>query len=486
MTQSFQWRVRFALQFITMATLLVFCNPAIALRGLGGKEPVRDGGWPDGALAVANLPSRIAYSHFDSHFLNETGCEFFYSGDLAALQKAVDTLAEVRAPAIELVVHDGPATNFMAAPGGAIKLPVDWIFTVWNPAGWYGIYRQGAFGLDVRDFRSDVDPPRIDVYLTRPEIDWKQVKIPAKIRFTDDRAAAQKDGGKTVRGVIYDMATGKTIPSATVELQAGDQQGNWKSVASVTSNAKGEYQVEKAPQGKYRTVVSAKGYASRVLTPRAAWRPGESLDVLLITEVTVRGTVCEDDGKPLPNVEVLVTSATGIDGQNYSLPGDAKATTDAAGKFLIPGLPTGSALFRCTADGYRQLEQSTQQAVRSWKTINTGTKPEDFAVTDSGRPVKLTGEAPVVLRMAVPGTIHAKAAKNAKFVSISDAQGGYRASFERSMLSREVDPGGTAEFTNLAPGRYFVASEARVDWDPRAKIVTVSAGKVTEVDLGSE
>ena len=42
--------------------VLVCAGSASAMREVGGKDPVADGLWPDGVLAVANQPARFAFT----------------------------------------------------------------------------------------------------------------------------------------------------------------------------------------------------------------------------------------------------------------------------------------------------------------------------------------------------------------------------------------------------------------------------------------
>src|SRR3954454_12843798 len=91
--------------FIAVALfLLLGAHSASAMREVGGKDKLTsDAAWPDGVLAVANLPSRFMYSSGDGG-----DCEFLYRGDIAAFHQALAALAEVRAPAVELYIHDAP------------------------------------------------------------------------------------------------------------------------------------------------------------------------------------------------------------------------------------------------------------------------------------------------------------------------------------------------------------------------------------------
>ena len=496
---------------LTIVMVLLCAGPARAMREVGGKGPVAEGPWPDGVLAVANQPARFAFSQGTCWGGALADTEFLYRGDTGSFAQALAAFAEVRAPALELVIHDAPHADPIAK--SMADGYVDWTFTVWNPEGWHSTYNdpQAVFAADSPDFHQPVAPPRLDVYVASPlppgGIDWTKVRVPEGIRVTDERAAVQKDkavGGAMLRGVIYDMATGKTIAAARIEAQkradpspgpavdkgpAGgtfsDQVNaaaarTWPTVAEGSTDAAGRFEIGKLPAGAYRLLVSAKGYAPRLLVPGADLTSTTlaTLDGELSAAVTVKGTASDEQGKPLAGVRIRVKNVLGLDGRGYSLPQSLETTTDDAGRFAFTGMPTGYAQFSCSAEGFQQLNAGTLQKLASWK-----------AITDGGRAVHLTGEVPVFLRLAVPGTIRCKVVsldgkplREGWDVTVADAEGGYYSpGLGTWRRSAPIQPDGTAVLTDVPPGRYFVVSGYRVDADPDPKIVTVSAGQTIEV-----
>src|SRR6516164_5561474 len=87
-TQPVRWG------FLVALAPLLLCQPARALILTGeGNAPVRDPGWPRGALAVANLQSRVGWA--EGPPFGGGQWTFYYDGDTVALQKRLDTFAEI-------------------------------------------------------------------------------------------------------------------------------------------------------------------------------------------------------------------------------------------------------------------------------------------------------------------------------------------------------------------------------------------------------
>jgi len=497
MNKSCEHRIRSRIA-VTALGLVLFCaGTAHAMRGaVDGNEPVKDGPWPDGVAAVADLPSRFVYSVGDSLGV-ATDWEFLYSGDADAFQQALLALAKVRAPAVELAIHNAPCTLWTAKLEEERGRHVDWALTVWSAEGWHYVFNN-PLSLDVGspNIHKPVAAPRIDVWVAShafPKgIDWSRVKVPEGIRV-DDRRASVLDlipiVGATVRGTIYDMANGKTIAGARVEAQKSGDKGQWQPVSESKADAAGLFQIKGLPHGRYKLIAfaSAIGYAPRALylDLAPARDPLHKVDIELSMAVTVEGTVTDDHDKPLPGIRVRLQNTLGIDARDYYLPGkmargvELEADTDASGRFSFAEAPTGYAQFECKGPGYQQLNSHTLWKLYSWDTLG-----------DRGRSLRKTGKVPVVLRMAAPGTIRCKVVspdgKPPQYMAtIAGAEGGYSETMGRLHRWSSFERDGTAVFTDVPPGRYYVAYGGRVDMHPDAKIVTVTAGQTVEVEIPS-
>lgn len=107
------------------------------------------------------------------------------------------------------------------------------------------------------------------------------------------------------------------------------------------ANADGSYTLERLAPGEYNCTVTSKlGTAQGKVV--IATGPGK-LDFTLASFASVTGTVIDaTTGKPLAGMMVLV-SAEGLEGKGLAEAMTGKApTTDAAGKFVIEGVPAGT------------------------------------------------------------------------------------------------------------------------------------------------
>lgn len=106
-------------------------SQALIMTGKGNR-PVNDYGWPKGALEVANLPARIGWA--EGPPFGGGQWTFYYRGDTNALQSALEKFAEIKAPVLEVVLHEGKGVSPFT--DGSF----DWSFEVWVPKNWDLLY----------------------------------------------------------------------------------------------------------------------------------------------------------------------------------------------------------------------------------------------------------------------------------------------------------------------------------------------------------
>lgn len=358
-------RVLHFLQALVCASLLV--SPARALIMTGtGNEPVNDAGWPAGALAVANLKSRVGW--WEGPPFGGGNWNFQYRGDTAAFVETLTAFGAIRAPALELVIHDEPGeSHFLkdeAKPDADTHF--DWSFSVWVPSAWHQLFNnpKSVFGSNQPQFRQPVDPPRLDLYLRKGGVDFSKMKVPANVRVKDERASAagvDTAGGAVVRAEFFDIANGKPVAGAHLIVArlpdgAQNQAEKYETIAEAVSDAAGRAQAGKIPVGNVRVSVTAPGYAPRQLAyEQVSGRSFRTFSVSLAKEAAVRGLVVDSEDKPVPGVEVRADSVLALDGRGYpppESPNRVSAVTDAAGHFTLADLPAGFATFSAHADGY--------------------------------------------------------------------------------------------------------------------------------------
>src|SRR6478735_279885 len=108
--------------------------PASAMIMVGkGNTPVADAGWPQGAIDVANLKTRVGW--YEGPPFGGGEWTFLYRGDAVTLNEALKILGAVRAPRVEVVLHDGPENCTFLADANDPKADTryDFSFTVWVP-----------------------------------------------------------------------------------------------------------------------------------------------------------------------------------------------------------------------------------------------------------------------------------------------------------------------------------------------------------------
>ncbi len=456
---------------LTGLVLLAPLSASALITTGSGNRPVHDYGWPEGALAVANLESRVGW--WEGPPFGGGEWHFLYQGDTKAFEEALAAFAAIRAPALDLVIRDGPQED------GILKKPADWTFTVWVPANWHRLFNnpKSVFEADQPNFRQPVAAPRLDVYVGSGGVDWVKVKVPAGLTVRDERAAASPvgpTGGAVLRADIYDMATGKPVAGAqiivasTYDTMRGRRAVPEK-VAEATADATGHVEITKIPAGNYRLTAGADGYATRLVGyERFGERTFKQLTVELAKSAALQGRVTDTEGKPLQGVKVSPSNVMAINGRGYTLPEPAGAVTDKDGTFALTNLPTGFTQFRIHHPAYYFGDLFTIHDV-------PGTN--------------------VLLRLTGAGTIR---------INVTDSEGHALCRYEGHEILVEVEPkggskvgswggsakvkeDGTFEFNNVPPGEYRITSRPNPSNSNRQytpeQVVTVAPGAPTQVKV---
>ncbi|HEY7088910.1 MAG TPA: carboxypeptidase-like regulatory domain-containing protein, partial [Tepidisphaeraceae bacterium] len=248
-------------------SILVFSGVSYGLI-VGGRstKPVDDNNWPDGSVAVANLPSRVGWIEGPPFGGGEH--TFFYQGDAKAMQEALDLFAKVRAPRLELVVHGGSTNSPFLRDEKDPKADdhVDWTLTLWNPQSWYHLYNNPTTPGMPEDpnFHRSLPGPKIDAYISPDgKIDWTKVKVPAGIVVSDERAEAYGVAGPMIRGDVYDMLTSKPVPGAKVTLMKFKPPQEWEQAGETKADDTGHFEMKDVAPGSYQVRVSAGSCAAR-------------------------------------------------------------------------------------------------------------------------------------------------------------------------------------------------------------------------------
>ena len=429
-------------------------------------RPVTDGGWPLGCVEVGNLPTRVLWWAGNMH-------QFLYRCESTdEFNEALVALAAIRAPKVELVIHDGPEYSFWLrddenAEQSEEDTRVDFTFTVWNPAIWHSLHNdpRSFFGADRDEFRQPVPPPTLNVYLAGGPILWDDVTVPEGLVVTDKRAQAapiKPVGGGLLRADVYDTSTGKPVAGAQIVLiKRGGETG--ESMVG-TADDIGLCEIRKIPAGDYDITITAEGYASR---KRGQYENRGDTYHALVTELSracsIKGVVTDLAGNPIPGANVSARNTLGIDGLGYTSDDVPPATSNEQGSFEIHSLPTGFTQIRCSAP-----------AMHCTNSI--------FELYQApGEPIRLTMEGTGTVRGYVideygdlpPGELHISVRP------VGQQMGKWGG-------SARCDEDGGFEFTNVPPGDYLISADPGAlvgDDTPDAQTFSLKAGEIVELEV---
>src|SRR5829696_5014347 len=179
---------------VACLVVLVLATAAQGLIRVGrGNDPVKDNNWPAGAVELANLKTRVGW--WEGPPFGGGQHNFLYRGDTKAFQEALDLFAKIRTPEMRVFVHPGTQESPFLRDEKDPKADtgVDWSFTVWTPESYHRLYNNPdtRFASGQAEFREALAGPRMDVYVGQGGgVDWKQVKVPANVKLSDERASA--------------------------------------------------------------------------------------------------------------------------------------------------------------------------------------------------------------------------------------------------------------------------------------------------------
>jgi hypothetical protein len=467
-----------------IAAFLLITLPASALIMVGGKEPVKDHNWPAGSLDVANDKARLSYA--EGPPFGGGQYMFYYRGDTAKLNDVLSKFAQIKAPDLLVIFHDGVGHSpFIGGERGKAKPDdtIDWMFTVWTPENYYHLFGNpsSTFSADQPQYRTELPPPQLDVYVAEGRVDWERVQVPAGVRVVDERATSHgyaAEDGSVITGSVYDMITSKPIagvevaverqvpappPAEGADLPKDRQKPTRERVVSAVGDADGRFEVKNVPAGGYRVIVRCAGYA-----PRAVEWVGfqehtfKSYTVRLSPAVEAAGKVVEaGTNKPLEGVKVRVDQTIAADGRGYPQPEGRETTTDAEGKFTLPALPRGEAQITAWVNGHYQVDMLKKHAVPAQA---------------------------LVLKMTGTGTIHVQVTGhdgkpvNSGNVSIW-AEGGAKVGTWGAGANLKED--GTFTFDNVPGGKYLASADPGAQYrkEPKGTPFEVKAGQTVEVEL---
>jgi hypothetical protein len=433
-----------------------------------GNEPVWDPGWQAGALAVANLKTRVAWT--EGPPFGGGQWTFFYRGGNDELQATLNAFSTVTAEQREVILHDGRGANRLVQDDG-----FDWSFTIWVRQSWERLFNNPgrSFATDHPDVGKPFPAPRLDVWLHAGGPDWTKTTVPAGVSIQDQRATSHgfpPGSGSVMRLTVTDYQD-EPIRGAKLQIAAtGDKAAVIKEAAA---DAQGAILAAGIPSGTYRLSAAAPGYAPRLLEyGQYGTNDYRVFTAKLAPAAKLTGKVVDQDGHPLGKVTVRPLSLLGPDGRGYPSSQMPEAISDDTGRFQLTGVPVGKLRLAAVLANYHYR----------WNPDEVMEAREDSQASSPA----------CVLRMAPTGTVRvqlvdaegkpmALASSGGVYVHIQEAE---RTGIGSWGGGAAADASGVCEFKDVPPGRYRLSDKAFPDkGQPPAIneiILTVKPGQVSE------
>lgn len=308
-----------------------------------------------------------------------------------------------------------------------------------DATGHYSVRRLPAGDYRVI-YRDQSSPPR---YLQ--EI-WNGVQV------TEGVTTPDIDADLTEGGHVMGTVTGGGQPLAGVAVDVLNPTTNQAAIPRVYTNSLGKYDAPGLTSGDYKVLFQPQGgmwlpeYHLDAATPDAATavpvvvEQSTSVDAELAPAGAISGLVHDDQGVPVSGISVIAYSeSSGSPGTWESVESEV---TDASGVFTIRGLHPGLHRIEIVDNDQRHLPEF----YRDQPTVATATS----IMAVAGDVVPLPETVVVTRGARIAGTVSAPS-------GVAPLVAAYVLDGEWTLVDTwPVEPGGSYELVNLAPGTYRV------------------------------
>jgi Carboxypeptidase regulatory-like domain len=165
----------------------------------------------------------------------------------------------------------------------------------------------------------------------------------------------------TVQGKVIHEPGGQPLKKAKVELHPEDKENG--TAYKETSDVEGRFKFDKVEAGNYTLTLERGGFLearkrhdSHMLT----LQPGQEIKDLLLRmqpSAVITGKVLDDDGDPLPGVDVIVSKYGASSGQRGVVGG---GSTDDVGEYRVGNLRPGRYLIQAALTSYSAEPEAKQ------------------------------------------------------------------------------------------------------------------------------
>ena len=261
--------------------------------------------------------------------------------------------------------------------------------------------------------------------------------------------------GGVVAGTVVDTDK-KPVPFATVRIAANrtGPMGLAGAARQATTDKNGAFEIRGLGRTKLQARAESDTSASKLADVDLTDTPKVSgLTLVLDVAGQIAGTVVDDAGQPVPEVQVNafpdIMGGASMDG--FALAGMSSATTDGGGNFVIHGLPDGA---------YRLWAARSAGNLQEWGQHGTAAK---------------TGDKGVKITLPAPGGLKGKvvlegATTQPKLVTVQVGQ---------QPPTPATD--GAFELKELAPGSYDVTFRSPEFAETIRRDIKITAGKTTDM-----
>jgi uncharacterized GH25 family protein len=258
-----------------------------------------------------------------------------------------------------------------------------------------------------------------------------------------------KEGGSIAGRVVDDKGTPVPYAAIRVAPKADEVQGTHGRQA--VSEKDGSFEVRGLSRVNLQVRASSDDASSKVVdVDAAATAHTKDLKLVLDETGTIAGVVVDDEGKPVPEIQVAAI-ADYFAAERPTLVGVISATTDGAGAFTLRGLPDGTYRLRALRGG---------ASMGGWEAQGVAAKVGD-------KNVKLTLPAPATLVGRVQ-------LENGEAPKLANVQLGYHP-------ATPAGPDGSFKIVDLEPGKYDVRVLGPEFAQLTKSDVELTAGKTTDV-----
>jgi uncharacterized GH25 family protein len=319
----------------------------------------------------------------------------------------------------------------------------------------------------------------------------------------------------TLRGRVMNAASNQPLKNARVQLKSTNDP---KRFYNVTTDAEGQFVFAQVVPSTYRVLVRHNGFVPGVYGQKAdvfsgggllTLKPGDEVTDLLfrlVPTAAIVGQVVDEDGEPLPGVEVqalvrasrLPTSAE-TPPVSASLAPIRTAVTNDLGQFRLYGLPPGEYFLSAVDSGMPELSEQNLSGGFGYEiadapqpkyppTYYPGTaNPLQATKVDvrTGDEIRIEFHLRRVDTYKVSGRVLDASGHPVQGANVSISPDDLATHFSSLRYGGETDSGGRFQIIGVAPGNYSVDAsriEDQKQWMAEHPVI-VSAGDVTGLEL---